>query len=203
MLDHRADVGVLVDTPAVDGLRCHPLARETIYLSGHDADGQVAQLLRAPRKGGFQPRLEPGRLFGEIPLEAALGLPLLLQSRRYAIRRRVDEAAAALGLALSIAHEHDSTRVLRSLFLAGAGFTFTPACSLPDAPVQGAGWVTARVVRPDLARSYTLATPAGKAPSAATQVVIDALACEARALIDAGAWDARWLGGRLGHAAPA
>ncbi len=201
MLDHRADVGVLVDTPAVDGLRCHPLARETIYLSGHDADGQVARLLRAPRKGSFQPRLERGRLFGEIPLEAALGLPLLVQSRRYAIRRRVDEAAAALGLALSIAHEHDSTRVLRSLFLAGAGFTFTPACSLPDAPVQGAGWVTARVVRPDLARTYTLATPAGKAPSAAAQVVIDALAHEARALIDGGAWDARWLGGRLGSAA--
>lgn len=203
MLEHRADVGILVDTSAVDGLRCHPLVREAVYLTGRDAQGQAAPLLRAPRKGRFQPPLEPGRVFGEIALEAALGLPLLLQSRRYAIRRRVDEAAAALGVALDIAHEHDSTRVIRSLYLAGAGFTFTPACSLPDAPAHGAGWVTARVVRPDLARSYTLATPTGKPVSAAAQVLIDALAQEARALIERGVWDAHWLGGRLGSAAAA
>jgi hypothetical protein len=54
----------------------------------------------------------------------------------------------------------------------------------------------ARVVRPDLSRTYTLATPAGRTPDGATQVVIDALADEARRMIEAGAWNAQWLGRR-------
>ncbi|MEG2631809.1 MAG: LysR family transcriptional regulator, partial [Comamonas sp.] len=31
MLDRRADVGILVDTPQLDGLRCTPLASESIF----------------------------------------------------------------------------------------------------------------------------------------------------------------------------
>ncbi len=196
MLDHRAEIGVLVDAPSVEGLACRPLAREAIYLSGHDADGQVARLLKPPRAGQSRRRTADGRPIGEIGFAAAIRLPLLLQSRRFAIRRQVEEAAGTLKVPLNVVHEHDSTRVIRSLFLCGAGFTFTPACSLGDAPVQGGRWLTARVVQPELTRSYTLATPEGKTISAAAQVVIEALARTARELIESGSWDAHWLGGR-------
>jgi hypothetical protein len=40
-----------------------------------------------------------------------------------------------------------------------------------------------------------LATPADKPPGTVAQVVLEALAGEARALIRQGTWDARWLGG--------
>ena len=51
-------------------------------------------------------------------------------------------------------------------------------------------------MRPDLSRTYTLATPAGRTPDAATEVVIDALTGEARRMIEAGEWNAQWLGRR-------
>lgn len=196
MLEHRADLGVLVDSGTVDGLSCRALAREAIYLSGHDPQGEVARLVLPARGRKKTHPADTSHIQGEIAFEAAIGLPLLLQSRRFAIRRSVEEAAAALGVSLNVVHEHDSTRVIRSLFRAGAGFTFTPACSLHDAAQQISGWLTARVVRPDLLRSYSLATPVGKPLSAAARVVRDALLDTAHSLIQSGVWDARWLGAR-------
>ncbi|HND99988.1 MAG TPA: hypothetical protein PLP98_15930, partial [Plasticicumulans sp.] len=38
-------------------------------------------------------------------------------------------------MALNVVHEHDSTRVIRSLHLAGAGFTFSPASSAVEHPM--------------------------------------------------------------------
>lgn len=196
MLDRRADVGLLVDSPQVDGLSCRPLAREPMFFCGCDRTGEVARLLQAP--GGRKTKARPpADAIPEIDFALAAAQPLVLQSRRFAIRRAVEDAAAALGVTLDIVHEHDSTRVIRSLYTSGAGFTFTPACALPEASAPARpGWIVARVVRPDLSRTYTLATPAGRTPDAATEVVIDALAGEARRMIEAGEWNAQWLGRR-------
>lgn len=182
MLDRRADVGILVDTPQLEGLRCTPLASESIFVCGHDADGTVAALLRRPADGG-----EPEMDFAE-----AARLPLVLQSRRFSIRQTVEEAASRLGVGLNVVHEHDSARVIRSLYQCGAGFTFTPACSLADsAQPQRKDWVVARVAAPHLQRCYTLATAADREVDAATQVVIDALVQTTRTLVLAGQWQAR------------
>ncbi len=59
---------------------------------------------------------------------------MVLQPRRYAIRQTVETTAQALGLRLNIVPEHDSARVIRSLYHCGAGFTFTPASSLAYVP---------------------------------------------------------------------
>lgn len=181
MLDRRADIGILVDTPQVEGLQCKPLAREPMYFCGQDPDGTVARLLH---EGKGRP---------EIDFADAVAQPLVLQSRRYAIRRTVEDTAAALGLPINIVHEHDSARVIRSLYLNGAGFTLTPACAMQDAPPHRPDWIVARITRPALPRTYTLATHAGKPADAATQVVIDALAGQARAMIERGDWEAEWL----------
>ncbi|MDB5730909.1 MAG: transcriptional regulator, LysR family [Variovorax sp.] len=186
MLDRRADVGILVDTPQVDGLRCQPLARESIYVCGFDAEGSVSKLLRPVRHGR-----KPGR--PEIGFEQAARLPLVLQSRRFSIRQSVEDAAAALGIALNVAHEHDSARVIRSLYVCGAGFTFTPACTLDDSPPDAEGWVVARVVRPALQRSYYLATAADRTLDPAARIVIEALAQEVTRLIREGRWEAELL----------
>ena len=198
MLDRRADIGILVDAPQVEGLQCRPLVREAMYFCGHDTDGAVARLLRHPapgkkargRKGSDGGK---GAQRAQIDFADAVAQPLVLQSRRFAIRRAVEDTAAASGLPLNIAHEQDSTRVIRSLYLAGAGFTFTPACALNDQPTPRPGWLVARVARPDLHRTYSLATQAGRPVDAATQVVMDALVQQMKKMIDTGVWEAQWL----------
>lgn len=185
MLDRRADVGILVDTPQVDGLRCRPFAREAMYFCGHDLEGAVAPLLQRAPARQRHPR---------IAFAQAAAQPLVLQSRRFAIRQRVEDAATAQGVALNIVHEHDSARVIRSLYACGAGFTFTPACALPDAGHRAAPWLVARVVQPELLRSYSLATSVDRPLDAAATVVVQALEHEARALIASGRWEAEWLG---------
>ncbi len=124
MEEGRADVGILVDTPRAPDCSCTPLAEEAMYVCGQDVDGTVSAQLQ-PNAGGGLPML---------PFAQAAALPLVLQPRRYAIRQTVEAAAQALGLRLNIVHEHDSARVIRSLYHCGAGFTFTPACSLADVP---------------------------------------------------------------------
>jgi LysR family nitrogen assimilation transcriptional regulator len=210
MLERRADVGILVDAPQVDGLRCEPLAREALYFCGHDADGAVAPLLRdaagprrrtststgtdtstgtsASRSTSISPARPPRP---EIDFAVAAAQPLVLQSRRFSIRQRVEDAAAAQGVVLNIAHEHDSARVIRSLYLCGAGFTFTPACALNDAPRHQAGWLVARVTQPELTRHYTLATAADRPIDPAAAVVADALRATVQDLIDSGRWEAQ------------
>ncbi|KQP21610.1 LysR family transcriptional regulator [Pseudorhodoferax sp. Leaf267] len=183
MQDRRADIGILVDQAQVDGLRCQPFAREAMYFCGLDADGAVAPLLQRRARHAHP----------DIAFSAAVALPLVLQSRRFSIRQCVEDAAAAQGLVLNIAHEHDSARVIRSLYACGAGFTFTPACALPSSPARS-GWLVARVVQPELQRRYSLATAADRPLDAAAAVVAQALEHEARTLIARGRWEAEWLG---------
>jgi DNA-binding transcriptional LysR family regulator len=185
MLDRRADIGILVDTAQVDGLRCRPFAREAMYFCGHDADGRVARLLQRGAPRGGHPRIA----FADAAVQ-----PLVLQSRRFSIRQRVEDTGASQDVVLNIAHEHDSARVIRSLYASGAGFTFTPACALPDAGHRDTPWLVARVVQPELQRSYSLATAADRPLDAAAAVVAQSLGEAARTLIASGRWEAQWLG---------
>ncbi|MDR6729186.1 LysR family transcriptional regulator [Delftia lacustris] len=194
MLDRRADLAVLVDTASLHDLQVQPMAEESIYVCGQDVDGSVAPLLRPAPDGGLP----------HMDFAHACQLPLVLQSRRFSIRQTVEAAADARELRLNIVHEHDSARVIRSLYHCGAGFTFTPACSLSDAPAwlrEGAkaaptglqpGWIVAQVAAPALLRRYFLAVQANRGGDPALQVVRQALLDQARQLITAGLWQARW-----------
>lgn len=184
MMERRAQVGILVNTAQVDGLHCEILARESIYLCGRATAGTVEPLLRP----STSTPLGRQKAF-DLAFQDAATLPLVLQSRRFSIRQTVEEAAAARRLTLNVVHEHDSARVIRSLYVAGAGFTFTPACTLSDMPnLPGEDWVVARIIEPELRRSYHLAVPAEQPIDPATQAVIDALRQTAQALIDEGIW---------------
>ena len=198
MVDRRADIGLLVDTEYLNGLDVKPFVREPMFICGYDASGEVASMTLPSPGGKRQGRGKPAAVQRPVlPFARAAGLPLVLQSRRISIR---EAAANDLGLELNIAHEHDSARVIRSLYLAGAGFTFSPACAMADAPPAGNGWLAARVVQPDLARTYFLATPSAREPDPATRAVMEVLVDETRALIDAGRWEAEFLYGKRGKA---
>lgn len=184
MVDRRADIGILVDTPHVEGLDCSLLVQECIYFCGHDSSGAVSAQLKTSHSKvkGARP---------DIEFRHAAKLPLVMQSKRFTIRRTVEEAAEAKGIALNIEHEHDSARVIRSLYLSGAGFTFTPACALSESPTQGKGWFAARVVNPLLTRSYSMALPARAASRPAVDAVRMALQDEIDSLIHTGKWIAQ------------
>lgn len=193
MLDRRADLAILVDAASLQDVHVTPLAQESIFFCGHDVHGSVAPLLQhsaSPEQAdanGPQP---------SIRFAHAAAQPLVLQSRRFSIRQTVEQAAAERQLPLNIAHEHDSARVIRSLYQCGAGFTFTPACSLAESPPQAAcdpRWIAARVTEPALERRYHLAQQPTRMHDAAVSVVRSALLQQARRLIEQGLWQARWL----------
>ena len=201
MVDRRADIGLLVDTEYLNGLDVKPFVREPMFICGYDPGGEVAAMTLPSPGGKKQGRGKAATSRRPmLPFARAAGLPLVLQSRRFSIRASVEAAANDLGLELNIAHEHDSARVIRSLYLAGAGFTFSPACAMADAPPAGNGWLAARVVQPDLARTYFLAPPSAREPDPATRAVMEVLVDETRALIDAGRWEAEFLYGKRGKA---
>lgn len=182
MVDGRADVGILVDATQLQGLACRPLAEESVFLCGHDRDGSVREALVAGPAGA-----------PVLPFARAAALPLVLQSARFSIRQSVERIAAERGIALNVAHEQDSARVIRSLYLAGAGFTFTPASSAIEHPTSAAGWLRARIVEPEIVRRYQLAVPAGRAADPAVRAVAEMLVGQVRELIGRGAWEARLL----------
>jgi len=106
--------------------------------------------------------------------------------------------AARQNLALNIAYEHDSARVIRSLYECGAGFTFTPACAVLPSPTDRPSWLIAAVTHPGLHRDYSLATALNRPLDAAGTVVAQTILREARALIRTGRWEATWTGDALG-----
>lgn len=193
MVERRADIGVLVDCDEVNGLDVKPLAREAMYVCGHDPHGEVAAMTEEPATGKSKEGQAAMVPRPEIPFANAARLPLVLQSRRFSIRAQVERAASDLELELNIVHEHDSARVIRSLYLAGAGFTFSPACAIGDASADGTHWLVARVVLPDLVRTYSLATPSAREPDPATRAVMDVLVDEVRRMITSGRWEAEFL----------
>jgi LysR family nitrogen assimilation transcriptional regulator len=158
-----------------------------MYFCGHDASGRVRALLQSP--SASTPSARP-----DIDFAAAAEQPLVLQSRRYSIRQQVEDAAAQRGTALNIVHEHDSARVIRSLYACGAGFTFTPACAMGDTPAIGTDWLVARVVNPQMTRAYTLAAAPGRDGDAGGNgvmlAVVQALTEVAQRLVSTGRWDA-------------
>ena len=79
MVDRRADVGILVDAPQVDGLRCEPLAASRSSCAG--AMPTARWRLAASTARTQAPR-RPRSTSSRRP-----ALPLVLQSRRFSIRQ--------------------------------------------------------------------------------------------------------------------
>ncbi len=186
--DGRADFGLLVDPAAVAGLSVRRVAVESIYFVGLDYDGSVRGLLRTPSARKVRQR-GPGA-DPTIPFASAGVQPLIMQSRRYEMRRKADEAAAAHGVRLNIVHEHDSANVILALCGAGAGFSFAPACAAPTR-FEGPAGIRARVVNPEFVRAYSVSWLTGRRLSVAARAVIQILRSEVGAAIDQGRWSAR------------
>jgi len=196
MLDKRADLGVLVNTPALSDLQVAPLAQERIHLCGWDLDGALAAHLVASRSDDD---------CGTLDFAAAAALPLVLQTRRFFMRQTVQEVADARRIRLNIVHEHDSPRVLHSLCRCGAGFMFKPSSALVEpspwdeppstrrSSPHNPRWVMPVITNPPLQRSYTLAQQPHRHDDPATAAVRNALLAHTQQIIAQGLWQAHWL----------
>lgn len=186
--DGRADFGLLVDATPAAGLALRPVASEAVYFVGVDRDGAVRGRLRTPAARGGRARVPVGaRREPTIRLAEALRFPLVMQSRRHAIRRQVAEAAGTLGLKPDVVHEHDSAAVIRALQRAGAGFTFVPSCAVPAHDADPAR-IRARVVEPEIRRRYAIGRLAGRQLDEAARAVERALLDEVDTAIGQGRW---------------
>ena len=161
MVEGRADIGILVDAPQVPKLACTPLAEESIFLCGRDPDQLgagdahgTAACRRCPSHGGCAAAgaavgalLDPARAWSASPPSAASR-----STSPTSTTRRASSARSTWPAPASPSRRRRRRSSIR-----------TPS----------AGWLRARVVEPDLSRSYQLALPTGRAPSPAARVVAD------------------------------
>ena len=193
--DGRADFGLLVDPTPAAGLASRPVVDEPVYFVGLDLDGAARAVLRGPRSARLRAKAPAGVPPPDptIRFADAARFPLVMQSRRFAIRRQAAETAASLGLRLDVVHEHDSAAVIRALQRAGAGFTFTPSCAV-QRTASDARYLHARVVEPELRRSYAIGRLAGRQLDDAARAVERALREEIGEAIAQRRWVATHLG---------
>lgn len=207
--DGRADFGLLIDPPALAGLSVDPLAQEAIYLVGLDRDGSARAMLRisaaasakadrppAPAGPQTMPAValpDPMPAEPSIRFADAAGLPLVMQSRRFAIPRQAQEAASRLGLRLNVVHEHDSAAVIRALENEGAAFSFAPASVAVSVRSGAPDRICARIIEPEFLRTYAISRLSGRQLSAAALAVMDLLRAEVAEAIGEKRWTARLL----------
>lgn len=187
LVDGQADLGVVADPPEAAGLQWRPLAHEPYTLAGLDPSGMAVPLLQASwdTHGRTDPYRYPTIRFGD-----AVTLPLLIYTPRMLIRRRVQQACDALGIKPNIAHEHDSSFVLESLYAAGAGFVFVPS-GMISAHANQRDELRARVVEPEFNRTVGLAWQPSRKLSAAALTIVELIRAEVGQAIGRGRWVAR------------
>lgn len=134
-----------------------------------------------------------------VPLERLAGHELVLPGRDHGLRRIIDTACAAQGLALNVVAEIDSLANVKRLVEAGVGTTVLPLAAVAEE------WAAGRLAAVPLGdarlqRRLVLATPTTRPASLAREAVA-ALAAELiRTRVAAGSWPGQWIGGDAGPA---
>lgn len=117
-------------------------------------------------------RSHPLAAHGSLSIDQLDDVPLLLPPKGAALRRVLDRAAAAAGIALHAQAEIDGVRLLASLAVDGYGAAIVPATAVP----RSASGDFQRISVPELPRRVVAwARRRRPAPSAATQAVENVL----------------------------
>ncbi|EXJ13701.1 LysR family transcriptional regulator [Imhoffiella purpurea] len=161
LLQGRLDLGLVHHPLTSAGLQHETLWRERLWLVADSAAG-----------------LDPGI---PVPLGEALTGPMVLTGSRHGLRVLVEGQAAGLGLALDVAIEVDSLRIMLELVALGLGRTLLPYRAIE--PELGAGRIgAAPVVSPEMERVTVLAWPSGRPLSRAAEAMADLIRSDPGAL---------------------
>ena len=140
LLSGRIDLAVLYMASAAPGLAVTPILTEDLYL--------------VATRGG---RAEPPR--ASITLAEVAGLPLVLPSREHGLRRHIEAAASAAGLALQVAVEIESLVQMKELVRDGGHVTILPFAAVQQ-EIRAGSLAARRIVAPVLRRPVSLAVSA-------------------------------------------
>jgi len=165
----KIDLGILHELGTLSELSLTPIATEEL-------------LLVKPASGLCPtPDADP-----ENKLRALGALPLILPGPQHGLRQTIEQAAARIGVELTVRLEVDAIALIPALVAKGHGYSILPGSSLPDAAAHQI--VTARIGRGTLRRSLCLAR------NNATLVTSASMRCEQltlrvlERLIDKGVW---------------
>lgn len=138
------DIALYYDPPAGGGVRAFPMFNEDVYLIG-------------------PPEVMPGGE-GDIRLADIAGVPLVLDERLHALRRKIEKAAAQAGVRLNVELEANDVTVKRS-FLGSRRYCTLVHHGLFSDQINEGELRARRVVDPVIERQLCLVARQGMAPS--------------------------------------
>jgi LysR family nitrogen assimilation transcriptional regulator len=134
------------------------------------------------------------RLSRPVAMSKLVGKKLVLPSAPHGLRSLVDEAAALMGLQLTVAAETNAMSVQKSLVLGGHGLTILPMIAVAD-DVARKSLSAAPLEEPALARKIVLALPANRQTMAPVRCTVALLVKCMKDAVHRRDWPAaRWLG---------
>lgn len=111
--------------------------------------------------------------------------PLVLTSRRYNLRQRVDEAAIMTGHQLNVPYEQESVDITRALVLEGLAGTITQ-CAVFDPETERPRLSIRKIVDPEIIRTHSLVRRKDRAHSLAHMAVSEVISDVIRDLVEDG-----------------
>ena len=172
LLRSEADIAIAVDMPQTKSLRVMPLLTEDLFAAFQVAPGAA----RAK----------------SITLKELARLPLILPSQHNSIRGKLETLFAKRRHPYTLVAEINVTSLLALTALAGLGATVLPWSAVSEDAHLGQLHALP-IVQPAIKRELSLCLCDDVMPSAATQVVLQAVREVCEQLVDSGTW----LGVRL------
>lgn len=167
MMSGKIDIGIVHESRQSSSLLIERLLSEALYLVGRpDAGLGLAR---------------PDSTFGEITLEEALKLPLVLQGQSHGLRRLIDRVVGDAGLSMDVQMEIDAVRTIANLVQHEKLYGILPlGCVIDDLRNgQIAAW---QITKPALTNIMLLATMPNKPFSPAMREVRKAIQIEIASL---------------------
>ena len=173
----RLDLGlVFVDNP-ISGVQTEKLLSEDL----HVAAGTAADL---------EPLLTSR---GEVPMEKLAGVPLVLPTERHGLRSLIDHHLRRHGVSSRVTFEIDAFLQIQRLVQRGHGMTILSLAALHDGLLKPP-LATARIVRPTIERTVSLAHADDRPLTKAAREVARLAASQLRAEAAESWWHARATG---------
>lgn len=119
--------------------------------------------------------------------------PLILPGREHGLRRTIDEACEAEGIALNVVAEIDSLLSVKRAVEAGLGSTILPPGAVAD-EVEAGRLRASTIESAAMSRRVVCATSLARPGTLAGAAVARSVAQVLRQMVEDGRWPARWVG---------
>ncbi len=134
--------------------------------------------------------MEPGF---RVPLRKLASLPLILPNRPHGLRMLLDQAAAEVGIELTIVAETNAMSIQKELVMRHVGSTVLPSAAISDDVARGV-LAASPITEPDLQRRLVLAISMTRRASIAVRCVMSEMRSLMRNLVAANQWPgAKWV----------